>query len=772
MAAPSDADIRAHLAALAAPAAGLGELHHLAERLCQIQRTLAPVTAPRRLVLFAADHGTPVGAADCDPNTEPCDVSATLREVLAGGSASAVLARAHSTELLVVDVGTWGDVPANARGYRARKVRATEERTELGLTEDEFRAALAAGHEEAESASKEGAKVVALDALGTGSAKAARCVGAALDQLQNPTADPVAALAGAAGVDLAAGAGFVARAAELGLAVLVDGTFATASALVAERLFPGTSAKVIQREPGAALAPPWSEFPRGRMTTPTEGVGALMAVPLLDAAAAVVSRASKHEPKAAIPAAPKGHTVAVFTGSFDPPTAYHRRAAKRLRESGFDEVIVRPTGPRADRPDAEHADPIHRATMVDLAFRDIPGVSVDLSDLDDGVFTPQVAFADLYAKRGEVWHVVSDEFLHGARSGQSTVHTKWELGADMWTSARFAVLHPDECRPDSHDRPPRCRLVSADGHVPTADIRMRVFQGGSARPDVPELVEAYIRRYGLFSGQPTPRETRIKLADTRLKLFFDPRNAKASALAAKLKRYESNDPTHIVPIGGDGTMLQAIRDHWRMRLPFVGLNGGTLGFLMNESLPDQLDGTELQIYRMPMLRVDTEAGLSTERTSSLACGDAWVERESGQAAWVDVAVDGRVEVEKVVGDGLLVATPVGSSSYARAMGATPVPLTAPVLTLAGSNVFRPRFWRPITLPEGSTVTISSLKPNNKPGYNEKRPIRGFVDGREIGVVKWMRVRVSTVAAVELAFTPAFNLASRVLQSMFPPAEML
>jgi NAD+ kinase len=120
----------------------------------------------------------------------------------------------------------------------------------------------------------------------------------------------------------------------------------------------------------------------------------------------------------------------------------------------------------------------------------------------------------------------------------------------------------------------------------------------------------------------------------------------------------------------------------------------------------------------------------------------------------------------------LVATPVGSSSYARAMGATPVPLTAPVLTLAGSNVFRPRFWRPITLPEGSTVTISSLMPNNKPGYNDKRPIRGFVDGREIGVVKWMRVRVSTVAAVELAFTPAFNLASRVLQSMFPPAEML
>jgi NAD kinase len=208
-----------------------------------------------------------------------------------------------------------------------------------------------------------------------------------------------------------------------------------------------------------------------------------------------------------------------------------------------------------------------------------------------------------------------------------------------------------------------------------------------------------------------------------------------------------------------------------MRLPFVGLNGGTLGFLMNESLPDQLDGTELLLYRMPMLRVDTEA-TDGARSSSLACGDAWVERDSGQAAWLNVAVDGRVQVAKVVGDGLLVATPAGSSSYARAMGATPVPLTAPVLTLAGSNVFRPRFWRPITLPEGSTVTISSLKPDNAPGYNDKRPIRGFVDGRATGTVKWMHIRVSTVAAVELAFTPEFDLAGRVLQSMFPPAEML
>jgi NAD kinase len=337
----------------------------------------------------------------------------------------------------------------------------------------------------------------------------------------------------------------------------------------------------------------------------------------------------------------------------------------------------------------------------------------------------------------------------------------------VWNSARFIVLHPSECEPDPSDLPPARVLVEADGHVPTADIRMRVFQGGTARPDVPANVEAYVRRYGLFSGRPTPRETRVRLTDVRLKIVFDERNTKARGFAEQFRRYESGDPTHILALGGDGTMLQAIRDHWRLRLPFIGLNAGTLGFLMNESLPAELEESELVLYRMPMLRVDTEDP-DHQRSESLAVGDAWVERESGQAAWLRVSVDGRPQVSKVVGDGLLVATPAGASSYARAMGATPVPLSAPVLTLAGSNVFLPRFWRPVTLPETAAVTITSLTHENEPGVNTKRPVRGFVDGRPTGLLRSMDIRVSTIAAVELAFTPEFDIAARLLRSMFPP----
>jgi NAD+ kinase len=349
------------------------------------------------------------------------------------------------------------------------------------------------------------------------------------------------------------------------------------------------------------------------------------------------------------------------------------------------------------------------------------------------------------------------------------VQTRWEFGAEMWATSRFVVLHPPGEPPDPADLPATHRLMPADGHVPTADIRFRIFHAGPDAVDgqVAPGVAAYIRRHGLFASTLPPRETRIRLDKPRLLIVTGPQPG-AKVVAARFRRYESADPDLVLVIGGDGTMLHAIRRLWRLRLPFVGLNAGHLGFLLNEELPDDLDGAQLVLYRMPMLRVDAEAPDGRQRRRMLAFGDAWVERDGGQAAWLKLEVDGLTQLEKVVGDGLLVATPAGSSAYARAMGATPIPLNSPVLTLAGSNVFQPRFWKPLALPDASAVRLTDVDPS--PADRPKRPVRGYLDGEDLGRVKWMEARVSTVAAVELGFTPEFDLTSRRLRSLFPPPE--
>jgi NAD kinase len=164
-----------------------------------------------------------------------------------------------------------------------------------------------------------------------------------------------------------------------------------------------------------------------------------------------------------------------------------------------------------------------------------------------------------------------------------------------------------------------------------------------------------------------------------------------------------------------------------------------------------------------MLRVDAESP-DGRITRGLAYGDAWLERDGGQAAWLRLDVDGETRVSKLVGDGVLVATASGSSAYARAMGAVPIPLNAPIITLAGSNVFRPRFWKPMTLADDAAISLTSLDRSGK------RPVRGFLDGQPLGVVHALAIQRSTVAGVELAFTQEFDPSDKLLRSLFPPSD--
>src|SRR5208283_2337493 len=106
----------------------------------------------------------------------------------------------------------------------------------------------------------------------------------------------------------------------------------------------------------------------------------------------------------------------------------------------------------------------------------------------------------------------------------------------------------------------------------------------------------------------------------------------------------------------------------------------------------------------------------------------------------------------------------GSPAYARAMGAIPVPLTTPVMILAGSNIFRPRFWKPMTLADNTLLSLVNLDETGK------RPLRGFVDGLPLGIVRSLTAQRSPIASVELAYTSEFDPSAKLLRSLFPPLE--
>jgi NAD kinase len=145
---------------------------------------------------------------------------------------------------------------------------------------------------------------------------------------------------------------------------------------------------------------------------------------------------------------------------------------------------------------------------------------------------------------------------------------------------------------------------------------------------------------------------------------------------------------------------------------------------------------------------------------TLAFNDAWVERATGQAAWMEVNVNDQVRLPRLVADGILLSTAAGSTAYARAMGATPLLVETPALTLVGSNTMEPPNWTSALLSLDSQVELRTLDP-------DKRPLMGFVDGIPQGRVEKMCVRVSRIAAVELAFCPGHDMAEKIAEIQFP-----
>lgn len=451
--------------------------------------------------------------------------------------------------------------------------------------------------------------------------------------------------------------------------------------------------------------------------------------------------------------------IAILGGSFDPPGRHHRELAEQLAAT-FDQVIVIPQGVRPDRPAEADSSPVYRAAMADITFRGLERVRVELFDLEEQTWTQPSELEERFAHEGEVWHVVPAALLHGGK--ESNIFKYWDGAETMWARSRFLILR-QPAEPLDDQLPTHHEVVAVKPYLPAMVLRSRVFNHEAIDDWVLPEVAAYMERHGLYRGVTPARHSSFRVRKPRFRLFFDAQNEASRQLADKLKSYQSREPEMIVVIGGDGTMLHAIRQLWRERLPFYGMNTGHLGFLLNDRQvfdDGQLGfwNRDLRLYQLPLLWAEAET-LDSERKTGYAFNEVWVERASGQTAWVSLRVNGQERISKIVCDGVLVSTAAGSTSYARAMGAPPVPFATPVLLLAGSNVLTPMFWRPAVLPITSEIEMNTLDP-------AKRPLLGYMDGVALGHIWSLRTRTSRTAAVELAFQPEHDPVTKLARLQF------
>ncbi len=302
----------------------------------------------------------------------------------------------------------------------------------------------------------------------------------------------------------------------------------------------------------------------------------------------------------------------------------------------------------------------------------------------------------------------------------------------------------------------------------SSDIREKIFKRQAYQTSLSDDTARYVERYGLYRGRIPSQLTNWSSEQPRLLIEYDEFNERARNLAETYRNWESAEqPEAILVIGGDGTMLRAISRHWRKRIPFLGVNQGHLGFLLNEPPcvnPDDLSQKNYVIRLMPMLYIEarTQTG---ETLTDLAFNDAWVERSSSQSAWLEVEVNGQIRIPRLIADGALVCTAAGSTAYARAMGVAPLLADTPAWIVAGSNVMSPPGWKSALLSPESDVTFRSLG-------GKKRPISAFIGGRPLGQVESFHARLSRIATVELIFSPERDMAEKVAQIQFAAAQPL
>jgi NAD+ kinase len=207
----------------------------------------------------------------------------------------------------------------------------------------------------------------------------------------------------------------------------------------------------------------------------------------------------------------------------------------------------------------------------------------------------------------------------------------------------------------------------------------------------------------------------------------------------------------IVALGGDGFMLRTLHAWRALELPVYGMKLGRVGFLMNkhklDDLPLRIDRAhEASLFPLQMHVIDADG---VEHTR-LAFNEVSLLRQSNQAAHLEVQLNGIVKLPNLICDGIMVATPAGSTAYNLSAHGPILPLDANVLALTPISPFRPRRWRGAILPHRTEVLLRVLDPG-------KRPVSATADFHEVRDVRTVRVRQSGDEGVRLLFDPEHNL---------------
>ena len=241
--------------------------------------------------------------------------------------------------------------------------------------------------------------------------------------------------------------------------------------------------------------------------------------------------------------------------------------------------------------------------------------------------------------------------------------------------------------------------------------------------------------------------------------IFDKTSIKSQKLETsflrKFKNFSAIKSECIVVCGGDGFMLKALRKFSKIKKPFYGINCGTFGFLMNNYQNHDLikkinNSKKIVINPLEVVSIDNK----NKKKKTIAINEASLFRQSKQTSSLKLKIGKSIILKKLIGDGILVATPAGSTAYNLSVNGQILSLNSGKLAITPISPFRPRRWKGKIISNNLKVEIENLDVN-------KRPVALVTDNVEIRKIKKIKVQVNKNIKIVLLYNSNRNLVKRI-----------
>ena len=234
----------------------------------------------------------------------------------------------------------------------------------------------------------------------------------------------------------------------------------------------------------------------------------------------------------------------------------------------------------------------------------------------------------------------------------------------------------------------------------------------------------------------------------------------SNRIQSTYKFFSLSEADAIVVLGGDGFMLDILKQYQDLELPFYGINKGTVGFLMNqnqnENLLSKLNQAEETIIHPLKMHAKKIDGSEEDH---LAINEISILRSGSQAAKLKIVVDNLVRLEELVCDGALVSTPAGSTAYNYSAHGPILPIDSNILALTAMAAFRPRRWRGALIPSNAKIEFF-IKDSNK------RPVSAYADSKEVKNISCVKIESEDDVYYKLLFDKGHGLQERILREQF------